>query len=168
MLLASPPHSHLSAAEARSFRRGRLLGPNSVLTSPNRSPVGIRAREDSDQRTDGGIWWRGAGSIGSGYIPRVPMPQEIGFGPAVPVTENQVRMGLPPGVVVYPGSGAMTLTARTGATFVPLGTHFESLQFETGADGDTMRVVPRVSLSKEDLVKLRDAFHTLRMVFPVR
>ena len=165
---------HMSPDEARSYRRGRLVGPGSVLTSPNRNPVGVHPDGgESSQRGPGrredetGVWWRGASSVGHGYIPRVPMPQEVSFGPAVPVTANQVKMGLPPGVVVYP-DGGMRLTATTGATFKPFGGHFECLQFGTGQDGDSLHVIPRVKFTKEDLVRLRDHFHTLRMVFPVR
>ena len=105
--------------------------------------------------------------MGRGYIPRLPVSQEVAFGPAIPVTDTQMKMGLPPRVVVYP-TGKMRLTATTGAKFVPLGSYYESLQFETGPDGDTVKVLDRIKYSAADLVKLRDAAFTLRMTWPVR
>ena len=84
------------------------------------------------------------------------------------MTGNQVRVGLPPGVVVFP-SGNMLLTASTGLRFqdIPEG-NLEYLQFKVGADGRTLKVLPRIKLSPRDLDRLRDDFQTLRMVFPVR
>ena len=163
--------------DARSIRRGLLVGPNSILSSPNRNPIGrppsvvnTSGRSDMSMGQESpsfAVWWRGSGPVGRGYIPRLPVTQEATFGPAVPVTDVQVKMGLPPGVVVYP-TGRMTLTATTGAKFVPHGNYFECLQFETGPDGDTMRVLERINYTAADLVKLRDAAHTLRMTWPVR
>ena len=98
-----------------------------------------------------------------------PLPCSLAGRPPRNVTPQQVRRGLPPGVVVFP-SGNMLLTASVGATNkdrVPT-SQLEYVQFRDDVKAEEVAAVPHIHLTAARLAELAEEFEILRMTFPMR
>ena len=133
--------------------------PGSSVSSPNRNPLGL------------GSWRFHAGvRCGRWRSRSPPLPANLIGERAKIVTNQEIRAGLPPGVVIYP-SGNLLLTAAAGASSreVPVDPP-EGLQYVKFHQEVTMNDVKviRPRLSEGEIKQLRLDFEKLRMTFPVR
>ena len=122
----------------------------------------VRSRSPLGPPQDG---WRKKGL----RAPSPPLPCSLAGRPPRNVTPQQVRRGLPPGVVVFP-SGNMLLTATVGATNrgrCPT-TELEYVQFHDGVKTEDIEVLPHLHLTAPRLTELAEEFEVLRMTFPMR